>query len=369
MLTLKNYAESAEGKAKLEKIEKSLDDYEKKNQKLQAEIASNLKKEKEIEMRMKHVEAAIAAGPQSDLQKKQDLKKAEILIQEIVSKHSISAFSDEGKEAYQELCINRKDMRTDIGANGGFLVPEVISSNIHQEKLDSAPILGLINRINAQVKTLQIPVSPADFSVENVGEREAISDSELNLKDITVQVYRRGISTLITEDLVLFSQFPVMDFVTREASRKLTSVEESDVLLGKGDDFQNLNGIVTAAENGTITSFESSASGEIALGEVIELTGKLNNAYRRNAVLVMSPTTVATLRSQQSTSGGFLWEPGAVGQPASVAGVNYISADFMPEIASGSFSVMFGDLSNYTLVDAAALRLRRDESSIVVERL
>jgi HK97 family phage major capsid protein len=357
-------ANTVESIAKIEKMNEVLNEYEKKNQNLVNEIATAKKKDEEVQKRIQNIESIIVKSEKGSHNKEQNKKNADLVISELITKRSVDLFTPEAKKAYADIITSRKDMRTDIGANGGFLVPEVISDQIHLEKLDSSPILNMINRITAPVKTLEIPVSPANFTVDNVGEREAIQDSELELLDVTVKTFRRGISTVVTEDLILFSQFPVVEFITREASRKLTSLEESDVILGQGESSQTLNGLVTAGEDGTISNIESAGSGVITLSEIIQLTGQLNNGYRRNAVLVMNSKTISDLRSEQSTAGGFLWEPGAATQPATVAGVPYISADHMPDVASSSFSVLYGDLTNYTLVDAASLRLRRDESSL-----
>ena len=79
----------------------------------------------------------------------------------------------------------------------------------------------------------------------------------------------------------------------------------------------------------------------------------------------MNRQTVQTLRKEKDADGKYIWQPAsAPGQQASLLGYPVVEIETMPDIATDSFSVAFGDFAKgYLIVDRAGLRVLRDPYS------
>jgi HK97 family phage major capsid protein len=63
--------------------------------------------------------------------------------------------------------------------------------------------------------------------------------------------------------------------------------------------------------------------------------------------------------------GNYIWQPGVgAGQPSTLLGYAVTEVEDMPDIASGSFSMAFGDFRRgYLIVDRAGINVVRDPYS------
>ena len=88
-------------------------------------------------------------------------------------------------------------------------------------------------------------------------------------------------------------------------------------------------------------------------------------AYRANGRWVMNRKTESAVRKFKDGSGNYIWQPGtAAGQPATIFGYPVTEVEDMPDIASNSYSIAFGDFARgYLIVDRIGVRLLRDPYS------
>ena len=87
--------------------------------------------------------------------------------------------------------------------------------------------------------------------------------------------------------------------------------------------------------------------------------------YRQNGMFVMNRKTQSALRKFKDTTGQYLWQPPAIaGGKASLMTFPVVEAEDMPDIASGSLSIAFGDFRRgYLVVDRQGVRVLRDPYS------
>lgn len=98
---------------------------------------------------------------------------------------------------------------------------------------------------------------------------------------------------------------------------------------------------------------------------LIDSVYALKAGYRQNANFVMNRKTQAELRKLKDADGNYLWQPPAsAGQNAMLMGFPVREAEDMPDIASDSLSIAFGDFKRgYLVVDRAGVRVLRDPYS------
>ena len=98
---------------------------------------------------------------------------------------------------------------------------------------------------------------------------------------------------------------------------------------------------------------------------IIDLVYALGAEYRANGTFVMNSKTAGEVRKLKDGDGRFLWSDGlAAGEPARLLGYPVLIAEDMPDIASGSDSIAFGDFAaGYTVAERPDLRVLRDPFS------
>jgi len=87
--------------------------------------------------------------------------------------------------------------------------------------------------------------------------------------------------------------------------------------------------------------------------------------YRANGRWVMNRKTESRVRKFKDANGNYIWQPGtAAGQPATIFGYAVTESEDMPDIASNSYSIAFGDFARgYLIVDRVGIRVLRDPYS------
>jgi len=76
----------------------------------------------------------------------------------------------------------------------------------------------------------------------------------------------------------------------------------------------------------------------------------------------MNRTTMGTVRKMQDSNGNYHWQPAvAAGQPSTLAGYPVVEFPDMPDPATDSLSIAFGDMQEaYQIVDRQGIRVLRD---------
>ena len=98
----------------------------------------------------------------------------------------------------------------------------------------------------------------------------------------------------------------------------------------------------------------------ITADELIDLIYSLKSPYRRNAVLIMNDSTIKAIRKLKDSQGQYLWQPSLVaGTPDTILSKRVVTSEYMPEVAAGAKSVVFGDLSYYWIADRQGRTFKR----------
>jgi HK97 family phage major capsid protein len=108
-------------------------------------------------------------------------------------------------------------------------------------------------------------------------------------------------------------------------------------------------------------AFPTSAPSDV----LISLCYAPKQAYRANGTWVLNRKTESVIRKFKDGQNNYIWQPGAAaGQPASLFGYPVAEAEDMPDIASNSFAMAFGDFKRgYLIVDRVGVKVLRDPYS------
>ena len=98
----------------------------------------------------------------------------------------------------------------------------------------------------------------------------------------------------------------------------------------------------------------------ITSDELIDLYHAVPRMYRMRGVWLMADATVKLVRKLKDGDQQYMWQPGLqAGQPDMLLGKPLITSTAMPAATTGLKSVVFGDLSGYTIADRQGTVLQR----------
>jgi HK97 family phage major capsid protein len=91
----------------------------------------------------------------------------------------------------------------------------------------------------------------------------------------------------------------------------------------------------------------------------------VKSAYRQNGTFVMNRQTQATVRRMKDGQGQYIWQPpSAIGAQATLMSFPVVESEDMPNMATDSLSIAFGDFRRgYLVVDRMGVRILRDPYS------
>ncbi len=335
---------------KIAKIETALEAFEEKSQGYLAEQKERDEKalaldEKAtgLEDQIKALEVEVArAGPASE-KDYHDTPEYKALAGFIIT----GSFDDAEQKAM---------LRTDSDTSGGFLVPVEMDNSITKKITEVSNIRAVARVRTIAAKSLEIPVRASIPTATYEGEADSGSDSTSGYENETLTTYRQTFTSPITMDMLMDAAFNMESEIMSDAAEAFAQ--------GEGASFVNGSGIKTPSgflQDSRVTSRTSTTSATIDADDVILVSGDLKVGY--SPTYVFNRRTLAFLRTLKATDGNFLWQPGLNGVVANtINGFPYLIAEDMPDIASNSLSIAFGDfLRGYTIVDRTGLSVVRDE--------
>lgn len=261
---------------------------------------------------------------------------------------------------------------------GGFIVPELIGSQLLMRARNANTIRPIVRNIQVASGDVVLPLSNADATSGWAGE----TDTRTGTTEPTLAGPKPTFGTLYalveaTEELVSDSAFNVQDWFTMEAGAALGEAESIAIVSGNGS-AKPTGMLNTAPESGvdgsrTVGAFKYLASGTAdTLGANVttisnllaDLVYDLKASYRTNAHWVMNSSTAGTIRKLKDGEDRPLWSDGlAAGEPALLMGYPVVLCEAMPSIAANSHPVAFGDFSRaYVLADRGPLRVTIDDN-------
>jgi HK97 family phage major capsid protein len=339
-------------KAKLEEMHKALDTLESSNQKSVAAQLEQEKKNLETEESLKSLEAQLARRVETSGNKKGYRESDEF--------KALNAFVVGGESGLHSLDQQVKSaLRTDIDAQGGFLVPEEMDNVIIKKITEISAIRSIARVRTTAAKTMNMPIRSMIPEADYEGEAQRSKDGTSKYESETITPYRLTFTTPITLDMLMDAAFNMESELLSDAAEAFAFKEGKKFVDGSGS--KQPHGFLSDSRvlSNMITS---SASNEIRADDILKVTGELKTGY--NPTFVMNRRTLALLRTEKSsTDGHFIWQPAINGAvSATIAGERYLLADQMPDVKAGAAAVAYGDfLRGYTIIDRTGMSVIRDE--------
>ncbi|MCL2299879.1 MAG: phage major capsid protein [Firmicutes bacterium] len=251
----------------------------------------------------------------------------------------------------------RNALRIGADSEGGYLVPDEFERRLVEALTEENIFRGLANVITTSGGDRKIPVVSSKGEASWLDEGQAIPESDDSFGQVTIGAYKLGTMLKISEELLNDSAFDLEAYVTREFARR-TGAKEEDAFIN-GDGTGKPTGILAATGGGQIGVTTAGATA-ITLDEVLDLYHALKTPYRRTASFIMNDATVKAIRKLKDGNGQYLWAPSIKeGTPDTILNRPIHTSAFMPTVAAGAKSIVFGDFRYYWIADRQGRIFRR----------
>lgn len=242
-----------------------------------------------------------------------------------------------------------------VGTNseGGYIVPEEFETMLAAAQQDINEVRQYANVISTG-SDRHIPVESSLGSATWTAEEAAYTESDAAFGRVTLEAHKLGTIIKVSEELLQDSFFGVDSYLATNFGKRFGLAEESAFIAG--DNSGKPNGIVQGSSLG-VTAAGTAA---ITSDELIDLYHSLARPYRSNAAFLMNDSTAKLVRKLKDGNSQYLWQPGLqAGQPDTLLGRPVIVSTAMPAATTGLKSMVFGDLSYYTIADRTGTVMQR----------
>lgn len=273
--------------------------------------------------------------------------------------------SDEYRKAFWDVTRHKDKLTPEIKnalqvgtvTEGGYLVPDEFEKRLIDGLADSTVIRSHAYVFKTANGLHKIPVVASHGSAAWIDEEGDFTESDDAFGQVQLDAHKVGTVIKVSEELLHDSAFDLEDYIRAEFVRRIGDKEEEAFLTGNGS--SKPTGILNSTGGGQVGVTSASATA-ITADELIDLYYSLKAPYRKKAVWVFNDSTMKVIRKLKDGSGQYLWQPGLKeGESATILGRPYFTTTFMPEIAAGNKTVLFGDLKYYWIGDREGITFKR----------
>ncbi len=271
--------------------------------------------------------------------------------------------------------LESKALSAGSNPDGGYLVPEETEAQVMQALKDVSPIRAIagIRQVSSTVykKPFSISGPGTGWVGETAARPETTSPTLAELSFPTMELYAMpaATSTLLDDSAVNIDEWIAEEVRTAFA-------EQEGAAFVNGDGINQPSGFLNATkvENslwswGNLGYLATGVAGGFpttnASDVLIDLIYAVKAGYRANAHFVMNRATQAEIRKFKDANGNYIWQPAVSPEAApTLMNVPIAESEDMPDIATDSFSIAFGNFERgYLIVDRVGIRVLRDPYS------
>ncbi|MFA5866908.1 MAG: phage major capsid protein [Actinomycetota bacterium] len=222
-----------------------------------------------------------------------------------------------------------------------------------------ATVYPLANAESLGVPTLDADPADADWTTELATGSE---DSTMSFGKRELKPHPMAKRIKISNRLLNVAALPVENIVRDRIAYKVGITQEKAFMTGTG--VSQPLGLFTASADGITTARDVSTGNtatSIQADGLIEAKFKVKAAYHPKATWLFHPDAVKQITKLKDGDGAYIWQPGLQNaQPDVILGRPYVMSEYAPNtFTTGLYVGLFGDFSNYWIVDALNMQIQR----------
>ena len=251
----------------------------------------------------------------------------------------------------------RNALSEGVDSEGGYLVPDEFERTLVQALEEDNVIRSHAHVFTTSNGVHKIPVVATKGVANWIDEGQAYGESDDVFAQEQIDAHKVGTLIKVSEELLDDSAFDLQSYISKEFTRRIGAKEEEAFLIGDGS--KKPTGILHATA-GAQVGVTAAGAAAITADELIDLYYSLKSPYRKNAIWVLNDGSIRAIRKLKDLSGQYLWQPGLrQGEPDMLLGKPLFTSAYMPTLAAGAKTILFGDLSYYWIGDRKGITFKR----------
>ena len=248
-------------------------------------------------------------------------------------------------------------LQVGVESEGGYLAPDEYQRTLIEALEEQNIFRQLAHVISTSSGDRKIPVVASKGTASWIDEEAAYPESDDSFGQVSIGAYKLATMLKVSEELLNDSVFDLPSYIAREFARRIGAAEEEAFFTGNGTG--KPTGVLNAT-GGAETGVTAASATAITMDEVMDLYYSLRAPYRRNAVFIMNDSTIKAIRKLKNGNGDYLWQPSlTAGQPDTLLNRPVYTSSYMPAIAAGNKTILFGDLGYYWVADRQGRSFKR----------
>jgi HK97 family phage major capsid protein len=350
---------------------------EQKLARMETDLAASLKAKQDADLALKALENRLAEietkgnrpGSTAATQKAAEEHKAAFI--DFMRKGSNGGAMDRLYDLQQKAA----DVRTTVGASGGFALPKEIADQVYKMILDVSPIRSIARVVTTGTTDYHQVVNRGGLAAEWVGEvsTRTLATVTSDYGDVAPTFGELSAVPEATRHSINDLFFDVEAELVRDGAERFAIAEGIAFISGSGTNqptgFLTGTPVVTGDATrafGVLQYFFTGAASTLATNPwdtLKDMLYGLKAGYRQNASWVMNSLVLAAHAKVKDTTGQYLLTPAVrEGDPDTMLGKRIVVAEDMPNVGAGAFPIACGDFSRgYLIADIPGMWMVRDE--------
>ena len=264
---------------------------------------------------------------------------------------AVEVNQDDDKQEFRNFLQGKETRSQTVGTNtaGGFTVGATVANRVIEAMKDTSGMISAASSISTSTggelsyPTLDDTDSEAVIKSETDARRNGndVKFGSISLKSF---VYDSGIIK-ISNELVQDSAVNIEQIVISQLSNRITRKLEKDFTVGVGS--TEPSGLLTQTTLGETAASSTS----IAADELLNLQFSIDDAYGSKGSYMMNKNTLLTVRKLKDGQGNYLVTGSTLFDKPIKVNNN------MPDMATGTKPIVFGDLSQYMIRNVQGLSM------------
>ena len=240
-------------------------------------------------------------------------------------------------------------MATDPDASGGYLVPEILSesiahyvqeSGVARQRMRYMPFGGPGN-------TRLIPKEISGVAVQWVDEAGAKPITKIGLDQIVQELKKLAAITVLTENLIEDSAFPLVDYVARRIGEAIAREEDRVYFAGDIGDGDPFDGVINATGVVPVTMAAGQGIADITADHLLEAIYAVPKEARRNGAFYVHSDVLFAIQQLKDNENRYLVSrPMADNEPARIWGYPIYTVDVLPSADESEVDLPFAIFAN-----------------------
>jgi HK97 family phage major capsid protein len=308
------------------------------------------------------------------LKSRRPVLSAEKLVEPSEHKKAFDSYVRKG-EAHGLSALEAKAMSVGSGTDGGYLVPSQTEAEITRLLSKASPLRGIADVRQSSTTLYKKPFATAGAATGWIGETAARPQTnsptlaELQFPAMELYAMPAATQALLDDSIVNLDEWLAREVETVFAEQETDAFINGDgVTKPKG--FLNYTKVAQSSWVWGSTGYiPTGVAGAFAAtnptDKLVDVIYALKAGYRQNGRWMLNRTTQAQIRKFKDSQGNYLWQPAATPDGnASLLSFPVVESEYMPDIATDSHAVAFGDFKRgYLIVDRVGVRVLRDPYS------